>query len=123
MWLKRMYTNVTTDAKGKRTGVLDYVKLLRAGPVQKFPTQFVQKGIEDGWVVLRAGKITLHTKPATTYTILRGPGYYCSHCKVKLGDQAEARLHVATEHKDQKSPDTGNPSGYEKANFYDCKKD
>jgi len=123
MWLKRMYRNVVADANGKRTGVLDHVKLLRAGPRQKFPTRFVQDGIDAGWIALSAGKIALHTKPPASYTILRGPGYYCSHCKVKLGDQAEARLHVNTEHKGQKSPDTSNPSGYEKTNFYDCKKD
>jgi len=116
MLLKRIY-----DHSGD-TPKLDHVKVLRAKEgAQNFSTRFVQNGQADGLVSVSDGQITLHTQPELTFDIVRVPGYYCCYCNQPMSDGAAARAHIAEEH-DGESPDSNNPAGYRKDNFYACER-
>ena len=125
MQLKRVYK---TDADGVVITplILDYVKLLRSGPKQKFSTGLVKAAVAEGWMTLTKGRIVLHTKPEVSYKIVRIPGRYCCFSGDKLPDDATgaaAQAHIASNHKGKKSPDKQNPSGYCMLNAYDCVKE
>jgi hypothetical protein len=119
MYLKRVYK---TDEDGQL--VLDGVRVLRAGPRQKFAAQLVTQAALDGWMRLSSdGKLLLLTDPPLTYRIVRRPGYYCSHDGVRLTDQEAARAYVASKYPGVESPDPQNPSGYERINHFECEKE
>jgi hypothetical protein len=117
MLLKRIYEHSSGHP------VLDHIKLLRAGPRQRFSTGLVEAEVEEGWMVLSDEKITLKTKPKAVYLIERKPGYYCCHCGDLMLGSLEAQAHVKDEHAGKKSPDAFNPSGYERIHYYDCVKE
>lgn len=124
--MKRMYKHdeegdLMMDTDG--AAVLDYIKILHAGPEQRFSEGLVGGAILEGWIALKGEKITLLTKPRVVYLIKRKPGYYCCHCGDPIDGAAnEARSHLFDEHKGKKSPDASNPSGYERIHYYDCVK-
>jgi hypothetical protein len=119
MLLKREYD---LDSKGNPTTV-NHIKVLHAGPKQRFSTGLVASAIAAGWMTLGQGKIKLHTKPELTYKVVRVPGLYCCHCRAPMVDSETAKLHVASAHKGRESPDPTNPSGYEHIHYYDCVKE
>lgn len=96
---------------------------------QHFSIKLVEKALGEGWMSVGKGVMTLHgVGEDLKFTILRGPGYYCCHCKAALPDANLASsqagltigmLHIKTEHSGAKSPDEGNPSGYENIRYYD----
>lgn len=122
MELKRLY------AQGK---VVD-VKVLKAGPQQKFSPEMVQKGVREGWLEFTKDHITVKAvNGEVRYRIVREPGHYCCHCGVTLEDAnqfaapglSKGRKHVLDEHGSAPSPDRNNPSGYEKLNAFLCEKE
>ena len=125
MKLKRIYKH---DEEGdlvldsEENLVLDYIKVIRSGPRQRFSDGLVGGGILEGWVALKGNTLTLLTKPRLRYRVERTPGWYCSHCGEELPGSPEARAHVETEHGGKKSPDPSKPAGYERIHYYDCVK-
>ena len=71
MKLKRLY-----DHSGDEP-VVSGIQVLYAGPIQHFSTRLVEGAIEEGWMTMEDGLITIHDeeKPLV-YKILRGPGRY-----------------------------------------------
>jgi hypothetical protein len=118
MYLKRIF-----DKSAPRGTKLDHIKVLRAGPKQRFSTGLVEKAVTEGWMTLGGGKIALDTKPPLSYKIARAPGLYCCHCGAAQGDSDEARAHIAADHAGEPSPDPSNPAGYERSHSYDCVKE
>jgi hypothetical protein len=92
--------------------------------VQHFTPELVRCGIDEGWLSMVDGVLTIHAENgAMTFNITREPGRYCCHCGQKLtddGNGAAARVHVATAHPGAPSPDPENPSGYCCINYFDC---
>lgn len=115
MLLKRLY-----DHSGEQPRVSG-IKVLRAGPRQKFSTRFIEGGSAEGWLSMTQGKVILHGSGGdVVYRIERAPGYYCCHCERKLDDGPGGRVHVETAHAGKASPDPSNPSGFRRDNFFAC---
>lgn len=114
MLLKRVY-----DTSGPQPRLVG-VKLLRAGPRQRFSPRIIAQGIAQNWLSMGDGKITLRTDPPATYSIVRGPGYYCVHCGNPMADGPSGAAHVKTDHAGKVSPDPQNPAGFRRDNFYEC---
>jgi hypothetical protein len=118
MKLKRLYDRVEDEFR-----IRSVIKILHAGPRQRFSPSLVEQGAGAGWLSVGDGKITLNGEAEkVTYAIERTPGLYCSHCKKKLDDSPSAQEHVKAAHGGTPSPDKSNPAGYEQINFYDCTK-
>lgn len=131
MLLKRLY-----DHSGEAPR-LSGIKVLHAGPRQRFSPHLVDAAVLEGWMTLGDGKIILHVQPKPlTYRTVRMPGYYCCHCGERLPGAVEAKTHVV-EHAEAKPspswfrkligekpasgvPDPANPAGYRQDNFYEC---
>ena len=125
MLLKRIYEHDKDDElvlDSDDNPVLEYIKILHAGPEQHFSEGLVGGGILEGWIALKDEKLTLLTRPRAVYRIKRTPGYYCSHCGEAMPGSQEAKAHIADEHPRKKSPDASNPAGYERIHYYDCVK-
>lgn len=118
MYLKRVFDHAAPGA-----AKLDHIKVLRAGPRQRFSTGLVEAAVVEGWMTLGGGRIALDTRPPLTYKILRVPGHYCCHCGAKLDGDDAARAHIAAAHAGLPSPDKSNPAGYELIHCYDCVKE
>jgi len=120
MLLKRIYAEAE-DGKPPR---LDHVALVHTGTAadQKFTPRFMLRAGTEGWARIEGDILTLNVSPEPlAYTIRREPGCYCLHCGTRLeaGD-AVAREHVAAAHPGVRSPDPGNPAGYEITHAYEC---
>ncbi len=101
------------------------IKILRAGPVQRFTQNFVNGGLQEGWLSMGDGRLVLHAEPeALTYRIVRVPGAYCCHCDEPveggLTPEAAARTmaYVAQTHPGEECPDPHHPAGYRQENCY-----
>ena len=118
MLLKRLYDSDKKDAK------VIGVEVVRAKDRQHFSPNILQMGAAQGWLKQADGKITIGKDAnAVTYKVMRGPGYYCCHCRKAMDDGASARAHIEAEHAGEKSPDQSNPAGYERTHYYDCVKE
>jgi hypothetical protein len=51
---------------------------------------------------------------------LSGPGLYCCHDDKQLATEQEARAYVGANFNGIPSPDSNNPAGYRRDNFYLC---
>lgn len=109
----------------------DRVLLKHTGtnPEQNFSRRFVDGGLQEGWLSLGRGKLTMATVTQDgenvdlEYTVLKQPGTYCCHCEAKLDDDpsgASNRQHVTDLHGEAESPDPTNPAGYRITNAYEC---
>lgn len=108
---------------------LDHVAVLHTGlsAEQNFSTRLVDRGIQEGWIAIRDGRLVVYGKPENLeYDILRLPGRYSCFDGSKLPDDpgdtgSEARAVIAARHAGQPSPDPAYPAGYYKLNHYECK--
>jgi len=130
MWLKRQYDQkkLVRDESGKvvevKPNAVKGIKVLRAGPRQHFSQRFLDGGISEGWLSIAKGLITIGgVDGPVKYRIERAPGHYCCHCHLKLDDSPSGQAHVKAKHGKSKSPDTSNPAGYRKDNFFACVKE
>jgi len=93
-------------------------------PEQNFSRRMVDAGLQEGWLSMARGTLTLHTtEDDLAYTILKTPGTYCCHCDMRLDDDpsgASNRQHVEREHPGEASPDPANPAWYRVTNAYEC---
>ena len=118
-------------------------ELLNRPPVRAFAvvhtgTQAEQNFSDDlvhGWInkelaSIADGKLVVKCEPDNlVYTILRAPGYYCSHCGAEFPDGGDvlfpgvtvARQHVLEAHGEAASPDPSNPLGYSRLRAYQCR--
>lgn len=101
---------------------LSHIDVIEANEKESLATSFVDRTILEGWGSLDRGKLILHTKPKLVYKIVRGPGRYCCHCWAPLGNEDEARSHLAAAHPGLESPDPNNPSGWCVNDYYMCEK-
>lgn len=100
------------------------VKILRAGPLQRFSPDLIAKAMQEGWLSMGDGKIVLKgTNKTVTYKLTKVPGYYCCHCGEAQPDGVVAKMHVENAHKGKPSPDASNPAGYMRLNAYEGKKE
>lgn len=111
---------------------IERVRVIHTGTSaeQTFSERLVRAGVAEGFMTLGKGKLILHTvedQPDLEYSIRRTPGWYCCHCGQAL-ESANAEFapgvsygtqHVVTQHPGIKSPDSENPSGYERLNGYE----
>lgn len=108
---------------------LDHVEVLHTGmsEEQNFSTRLVDRGISEGWIAVRDGKLVVYGKPENLeYDILKLPGRYSCFDGSKLPDDADdtgrqAREIIASRYPGQPSPDPNHPAGYYKINHYECK--
>ena len=114
MLLKRIY-----DQSGDEP-VLDHIKVLKSTKRQNFTQKLINRGVEEGWLSMGQGKITLHTVPELNYRVVRAPGFYCCFDDAKLDDDKHGDRYVAENYAGQTSPDKNNPAGYRKDNFFAC---
>jgi len=117
------------DVKGKASDLVRRppvfaIKILSAGPRQNFSENIIQLGMVEGWLTAGQGKIILHDADGQNhaYRIERLPGHYCCYCGMSL-DGGGRKKHVKADHRNEKSPDPNNPSGYRRDNFYACVKE
>jgi len=137
MILKRIYhqDKLTRDADGKvvdvAPGAVLGVIVKRADKgVQHISPNFVDGGVQEGWLSMGHGKLTVHNLDGDdlVYAILRVPGHYCCHCETEIVDAnvfvaegvTAGSQHVAEAHAGVPSPDPNNPSGFRRENFYTC---
>jgi hypothetical protein len=112
MLLKRVYDD---------NGNIACVKVLKATKRQKFTQRMLDMGFTEGFMAIADKRITLKTTEGDmVFDILNGPGIYCCHDEKKLPSEQEARAYVAANFNGIPSPDTQNPSGYRRDNFYLC---
>lgn len=120
MLLKRKY----------KDGVVSGIQIKRF-PVngkQHLSPRVVNGGLAEGWLSITDAAITIHDEAGDlVLNVDRAPGRYCCHCGDKLRDDDRsdapgvfARKHVQDEHPGTKSPDSSNPAGYEKINYFEC---
>ena len=128
--LLKKHADKSGDAPENGAWPLSHVEVQHAGPVQSFTPRFLQSGMEEGWISMSKGKITLDTAKAdgtpapVVYKIDRAPGAYCCHCNQKLdGGNEIAQAHIEEKHPGIASPDESNPAGYRIDNFYACTKE
>ena len=114
MQLKRIFDLTGPEPK------LDYIKVLKKSTNQNFTQKLINKGIEEGWLSMSKGTIILHTIPELTYKVVRAPGFYCCFDNAKLDSDKHGQEYVAKNFAGQTSPDTNNPAGYRKDNFFAC---
>jgi hypothetical protein len=135
MYIKRLYDipegwEAERDAHGALVNPLPVkaITLKHTGPEsmpeQNFSRRMVDAGLQEGWMSMSRGKLTMHTDAEDLeYTILKMPGTYCVHCEAKLDDDpggASNRAHVTEAHGDAPSPDPAHPAGYRVTNAYEC---
>lgn len=132
MLLKRRYARNQDGSVTDPTPIGVEVLNLGATPHWHPSPDLVAMGVNQGWIVINDKQtvLTIRTDAVHVhYKILRGPGYYCCHCKEKLpGTPGTADLllnrqrlaHVAEQHPGKTSPDPENPGGYEGISYYDC---
>ncbi len=101
------------------------VRILRAGRVQRFTQNLINGGLQEGWLGMAGGRITITAEPENlTYRIVRVPGAYCCHCDAPVPGgltvalAAESLAHVAQVHPGDESPDPHNPAGYRVESCY-----
>lgn len=107
---------------------LEHVEVVHTGLAaeQNFSTRLVEKGLSEGWMAIRDGKLVIYGKPEhLEYDILKLPGRYSCYDGSKLPDDAgdtgsAARAVIAARHAGQPSPDPHHPAGYYKINHYEC---
>lgn len=122
MQLKRLYDLI--DPKKDRdpsnlrlVGVS--VKHTGVSREQNFGMKMVSRAINEGWMSVSKGRLTIHAKEgALHYEIKRTSGYYCCHCGERLA-AGEGLAHIEAKHKGVKSPDANNPSGYRMVDGYE----
>jgi hypothetical protein len=117
---------------GRITEKIPPVKSIDVGRLtdqQHFSPNVIQTGVFERWLVMTSGYIILEAEQGRIrYQIVRAPGYYCCHCRESIPDagvvlstgQTVGQVHVARYHPNQPSPDPNNPSGYERAAYFDC---
>lgn len=115
------------DEKGesKKVPPVKCLRILHAGPRQKFSTKFIGGGTQDGWLELSGGVISIKTEEGTPlrYRVLREPGHFCCHCGQTVHDSRLGAAHVEKEHAGEASPDPNNPSGYHRSLTYECERE
>jgi hypothetical protein len=114
MELKRIYDHSSGEPK------LDHVTVNRVSQKQNFSQKFINESIENGLMSIGGGVITMHTKPGLKYRIVRKPGHYCCFDDKKLSGEKAAKKYVAENFAGKESPDSNNPAGYRKDNFFAC---
>lgn len=129
MQLKKMYheDKLVRDSLGKvvevKPGAVRGVVVKRADHgAQKFTQKFLDTGLEEGWLSMGNGQITITNLEGDNliYEIVRKPGHYCCHCDAPVGSSKDGEKDCKEQHKGIVSPDPGNPSGYRRDNFYSC---
>jgi len=127
MQLKKMYdpSKLVRDPEGKvievKAGAVRGVIVKRADHgTQKFTQKYLDAGLEEGWLSMSGGKITISNLEGDdlAYEIVRKPGHYCCHCDMSVGGSKGGAKHCNEQHSGIASPDPGNPSGYRLDNFY-----
>ncbi len=125
------------DEAGRVTNPLPIVgmQMLDTGttPQQTFSRDYVNRGVQQGWLSMGRGKITLSCTEADgtpqedfVYTILRTPGGYCCFCNasIEIDQYGEiGKRHVAEFHDGLASPDPSNPLGFRLLGGYECELD
>ena len=116
MMLKKLYEGEGPDAR------VVGIKVLRPGARVKHLSQgFIDNGVREGWLSMTDGKVVLHVENNdVVYKIEAFPGYFCCHCDKSMDSGPGARAHLDFEHSGVSSPDSNNPSGYRRDNFYLC---
>ena len=100
---------------------LDHVKVIRSSKNQNFTQAFIDEFLEDGILSMGKGKLTIDAKPQDlVYNILATPGFFVCFDNKKMPSPAECVKYIEENFKDLASPDTENPAGYRKDNFYKC---
>ncbi len=100
---------------------ITHIEVLNVGAEQKLSINFIDTGIEEGWLSLADGKITIKTGPDDedlVFKVERRPGKYSCYTGERLGSEKAAREHVAQF--EDASPDPNNPSGWRDDRFYAC---
>lgn len=93
---------------------------------QHFSERMVKGGIDEGWMAIRDGQLTIYALPENlVYSIIQVPGRYSCFDGSKLPDDegdtgAAARAVIADRHPGEVSPDPAHPAGYYKINHYVC---
>lgn len=101
--------------------IVTSVRVKRLSGKQNFTQKFIGNATRDGYMSMSQGNIIIHAEDSDlTYKILRTPGYFCCHDNKPLGSQEEGRDYVKENFDGVESPDTNNPLGYRKDNFYAC---
>ncbi len=115
MQVKRMFR----EEEGEK--VFDHLKIIRHGKAQNFTQKFINRAMQDGFLTMSKGQIIIHGKPADlTYKIVRTPGYYCCFDHARMDGEKDANKYIESNFKGKDSPDTNNPAGYRKDNFFHC---
>lgn len=102
------------------------IEVQRATKFWNVSAGIVERGLQEGWLTLGDGRVTLKTEDHldnVVYKILRVPGHYCAHCGEKIEDDGrgtQARAHLAERGHPAASPDPNNPSGWRRDEFYAC---
>jgi hypothetical protein len=113
MLLKKIYKE---DGK-----TVDYLKVLKITPIQKFSPRFINAGLDGGYLSFTKEKITLTSKPNDlVYNVKETPGFFCCFDNERMANGTAAQAYILENFPGQKSPDPQNPSGYRKDNFYLC---
>jgi len=94
-----------------------------------FSPKFVTNGMAEGWISIIKGTIILHTVDGdVVYRIVRGPGAYCCHCGIKVGEgpsASRAEVTARSAHAEECCNGTPHPTewpdGYEVINHYECR--
>ena len=124
MEMKRIYkdTSKPIDPKKPNGGLdVDHVQVRRLTNTQKFTQRVLDRGFIEGFMSIGDGKITIKSKPKdVVYNIIRRPGHYCCHDDCLLEDEQSAKKYVTDNFAGVESPDSNNPAGYRKDNFYFC---
>lgn len=116
MQVKRIY-----DHSGDVPMVKHLKFLIPPKPVQKFTRRFLDKGMEEGWLLIGGGRFVIKGDSGdVVYKIVRKPGLYCCHDNQPLPDQIAARAYVAEHFAGVESPDANHPSGYRNDDFFYC---
>lgn len=124
MEMKRIYkdTSQQIDPRKPNGGLeVDHVQVRRLTKTQKFTQRVLDKGFIEGFISIGNGQIIIKSQPDDiVYNIIRRPGYYCCHDDCLLEDEQAAKKYVSDNYAGAESPDSNNPAGYRKDNFYFC---
>lgn len=98
-----------------------HIEVKHCGKKQNLNQGFIERGVAEGWLSIGDGKITIRTRaeePDLIFNIERAPGRYSCYTGEKLGGEAAAKAHVATQK--GKSPYPQHPAGYQNQAYYQC---